>query len=181
MSKVTSGSTGCRAVVMAGKYLSGPGRGSTVIPGNTGQQRGRMCVPQSRTMCSTTARMGGRTAAVGQQESLGYISTADRHTLANRNLIYRDVKAFLSEVGGDPREARYWLTQFQKANLSQSPAFAVVEQELKNNLQGVSCSLGVHRTSTPRSAVRWRGEPAVSPVSGKQKRTSPNTLEHMWN
>ncbi|MEQ2291516.1 hypothetical protein AMECASPLE_014107 [Ameca splendens] len=127
MSKVTSGSTGCRAVVMAGKYLSGPGRGSTVIPGNTGQQRGRMCVPQSRTMCSTTARMGGRTAAVGQQESLGYNSTADRHTLANRNLIYRDVKAFLSEVGGDPREARYWLTQFQKANLSQSPAFAVVE------------------------------------------------------
>uniref|UniRef100_H3D0R6 N-acetylglutamate synthase, mitochondrial n=1 Tax=Tetraodon nigroviridis TaxID=99883 RepID=H3D0R6_TETNG len=45
----------------------------------------------------------------------------------SRNLIYRDVRAFLSEVGGDPREARYWLTQFQSATATQSPAFAVLE------------------------------------------------------
>uniref|UniRef100_A0A087Y953 N-acetylglutamate synthase n=1 Tax=Poecilia formosa TaxID=48698 RepID=A0A087Y953_POEFO len=127
MSKVNSGSTGCRAVVMAGKYLSGPGRCSAVLAGTSGRQRGQMCATQCRTESSTAARMGGRTAAAGQQESPGYYSAADRHALANRNLIYRDVKAFLSEVGGDPREARYWLTQFQRANLSQSPAFAVLE------------------------------------------------------
>lgn len=46
---------------------------------------------------------------------------------SNRTLIYRDVKAFLSEVGGDPREARYWLTQFQRATSPQAPAFAVLE------------------------------------------------------
>ncbi|KAJ4919698.1 hypothetical protein JOQ06_022377 [Pogonophryne albipinna] len=45
----------------------------------------------------------------------------------NMNLIYRDVKAFLREVGGNPREARYWLTQFQRASAAKSPAFAVLE------------------------------------------------------
>ncbi|MED6294401.1 hypothetical protein CHARACLAT_020691 [Characodon lateralis] len=46
-------------------------------------------------------------------------------------------------------------------------------------MPGVSCSLGVHRTSTPRSAVRWQGKPAVSLVSGQQKRMFPNTSEHL--
>ncbi|PWA30304.1 hypothetical protein CCH79_00015697 [Gambusia affinis] len=127
MSKINSGSAGCRAVVMAGKYLSGPGRRSAVLAGTAGRQRGQMCAAQCRTGSSTAASLGGRTAAAGQQESPGYFSAADRHALANRNLIYRDVKAFLSEVGGDPREARYWLAQFQRANLCQSPAFAVLE------------------------------------------------------
>ncbi|KAF3847037.1 hypothetical protein F7725_004115, partial [Dissostichus mawsoni] len=45
----------------------------------------------------------------------------------NMNLIHRDVKAFLREVGGNPREARYWLTQFQRASAAKSPAFAVLE------------------------------------------------------
>lgn len=76
---------------------------------------------------SDAAGTGGKTAALAQQEHLGYFSTADRHVQANRNLIYRDVKAFLNEVGGDPREARYWLTQFQRATSAQSPAFAVFE------------------------------------------------------
>lgn len=78
-------------------------------------------------MSSDSANTGGNTAAVAQPEQPGYLSAADRHALANRNLIYRDVKAFLNEVGGDPREARYWLTQFQKATKAQSPAFAVME------------------------------------------------------
>lgn len=62
-----------------------------------------------------------------QQDSLGCMSAADRHAPPSRHLIYRDVRAFLSEVGGDPREARYWLTQFQRATATQSPAFAVLE------------------------------------------------------
>lgn len=47
--------------------------------------------------------------------------------LPNRTLVSRDVKAFLNEVGGDPREARYWLTQFLRASSAQAPAFAVLE------------------------------------------------------
>lgn len=78
-------------------------------------------------MSSDATGSGGKTAAVAQQEPPGYLSAADRLVLANRNLIYRDVKAFLNEVGGDPREARYWLTQFQRATSPQSPAFAVME------------------------------------------------------
>lgn len=125
MSKVNSGSSGCRAVVMAGKYLSGPS--APALTRSSGQRQRRMFGPQRRVMSSGEAGAGGKTAALAQQEHLGYFSAADRHALANRNLIYRDVKAFLNEVGGDPREARYWLAQFQRANAARSPAFAVLE------------------------------------------------------
>ncbi|CAJ1076017.1 N-acetylglutamate synthase%2C mitochondrial [Xyrichtys novacula] len=123
MSKVNGGSSGCRAVVMAGKYLSSP----SALARSCGQRQRRMLCAQRRMMSSDAASTGGNTAAVAQQDQSGYLSAADRHALTNRNLIYRDVKAFLNEVGGDPREARYWLTQFQRASKTQSPAFAVME------------------------------------------------------
>ncbi len=126
MAKVNSGSSGCRAVVMAGKYLSSPP--APALSRSSGQRQRRMFGPQRRMMSSDEAGAGGKTAALlAQQEHLGYFSAADRHALANRNLIYRDVKAFLNEVGGDPREARYWLAQFQRANSARCPAFAVLE------------------------------------------------------
>lgn len=125
MAKVNSGSSGCRAMVMAGKYLTSPS--PPVLTRSSGQRQRRMFSPHGRMVSSDAAGTGGKTAALAQQEHLGYFSAADRHVLANRNLIYRDVKAFLNEVGGDPREARYWLTQFQRATSIQSPAFAVLE------------------------------------------------------
>ncbi|XP_041813878.1 N-acetylglutamate synthase, mitochondrial [Chelmon rostratus] len=125
MAKVNSGSSGCRAVVMAGKYLASPG--PPALTRSCGQRQRRMFGPQRRVMSSDAAGTGGKTAALAQQEHPGYFSAADRHVLANRNLIYRDVKAFLNEVGGDPREARYWLTQFQRAASAQCSAFAVLE------------------------------------------------------
>ncbi|KAM9745579.1 N-acetylglutamate synthase, mitochondrial isoform 2-T2 [Menidia menidia] len=115
MSTVNSGSAGCRAIVMAGKYLSSKR--------SSGQPQRWVFAPQRRLLSS----MGAGAAASGQLENLGYFSTADRHAFANKSLIYRDVRAFLSEVGGDPREARYWLTQFQRATSTQCPAFAVLE------------------------------------------------------
>lgn len=128
MAKVNSGASGCRAMVMAGKYLSSP----PVLTRGSGQQQQqrqqrRMLGPKPRMLSSYAAGTGGKTQALAQPEHLGYFSAADRQVLANRNLIYRDVKAFLNEVGGDPREARYWLTQFQRATSYQSPAFAVLE------------------------------------------------------
>lgn len=125
MAKVNSRSSGCRAFVMAGKYLSSPS--TPALTRGSGQRQRGMLGPQRRGMSSEAAGAGGKSAAFSQQEPPGYFNTPDRHVLSNRNLIYRDVKAFLSEVGGDPREARYWLTQFQRATASQAPAFAVLE------------------------------------------------------
>ncbi|XP_071759472.1 N-acetylglutamate synthase, mitochondrial [Centroberyx gerrardi] len=127
MAKVNSGSSGRRAMVMAGKYLSGPAAAPSALLQSSGQQQRRMFRLQRRFVSSNAAGTGGKTAALAQQEYPGFFSAADRHALANRTLIYRDVKAFLNEVGGDPREARYWLTQFQRATSAQAPAFAVLE------------------------------------------------------
>ncbi|XP_042361246.1 N-acetylglutamate synthase, mitochondrial [Plectropomus leopardus] len=124
MAKVHSGASGCRAMVKAGKYLSSPA--PTALTRSSGQRQRKMFGPQRRTMSGDAAGSGGKTAALAQQEQLGSVS-ADRNVLANLNLIYRDVKAFLNEVGGNPREARYWLTQFQRSTSAQSPAFAVLE------------------------------------------------------
>ncbi|XP_029015205.1 N-acetylglutamate synthase, mitochondrial isoform X2 [Betta splendens] len=122
MAKVNSGSSGCRAVVMAGKYLSSP-----VLSRNSGDRQRRMFRPQRLMVSSEATGVRGKSAALAQQEHQGYSSAAERHVLTKQNLVYRDVRAFLSEVGGDPREARYWLTQFQRASSAQSPAFAVIE------------------------------------------------------
>ncbi|KAM6957814.1 N-acetylglutamate synthase, mitochondrial [Aplochiton taeniatus] len=121
MAKVNSGTSSCRAMVMAGKYLSHP---SPVFALQSTNQR-RMTKLQRRLVSSNAAGQGSKTAALAKQEFP--CSATERHVLSNRTLIYRDVKAFLNEVGGDPREARYWLTQFQKASLAQAPAFAVLE------------------------------------------------------
>lgn len=133
MAKLNCSSSGCRAVVMAGKYLSSPA-GPALGRGSPGQRQHRgMLGRQRRGLSSEAAGAGGKNAALSQLEPLGCLSASDRQTdrLANRNLIYRDVRAFLSEVGGDPREARYWLTQFQRATATQSPAFAVLEVRLR--------------------------------------------------
>ncbi|KAK7940154.1 hypothetical protein WMY93_003480 [Mugilogobius chulae] len=122
MAKLNSGSSGCRFMVIAGKYLSSPGSGAD--PASGPRQR-HITGDQRRKASSNSA--GSKNPAAAAQEQLGPFSATDRHLPAKRNLIYRDVKAFLSQVGGNPREARYWLKQFQIASSSQSPAFAVLE------------------------------------------------------
>lgn len=124
MAKLNSGSPGCRAVALAGKYLSG--LSPPALTRGSGQRQRRMLAPRRR-MMSSDVDVGKNPLLLHQQDSLGCLSAADRHAPTNRNLISRDVRAFLSEVGGDPREARYWLTQFQRATATQSPAFAVLE------------------------------------------------------
>ncbi|XP_066497557.1 N-acetylglutamate synthase, mitochondrial [Hoplias malabaricus] len=121
MAKMNGGASGCRAIVMAGQLLSKPS--PLAQQQKSGQQR--FAKLQRRMMAGTTAGQGSRTPSWSQQEAPGTASHSDRNVWSNRTLIYRDVKAFLNEVGGDPREARYWLTQFQRA--SQAPAFAVLE------------------------------------------------------
>lgn len=127
MAKMNSSSSGCRVMIMAGKYLSGPG--PSALNGSGPRRQQDSAGAPRRQISSDAAGTRGKAASTAQ-EQLGLYSATDRHLAANRNLIYRDVKAFLGEVGGDPREARYWLTQFQKASSSQSPAFAVLEVKI---------------------------------------------------
>ncbi|XP_056263658.1 N-acetylglutamate synthase, mitochondrial [Pseudoliparis swirei] len=123
MAKVTGSASGCRAMVKVGRYLSC----SSLARCAGGQRQRETFGPQRRTMSADAAGTEGKSAALAQQEQLGCLPAADRHMPTNRNLIYRDVKAFLNEVGGNPREARYWLNQFQRATSAQSTAFAVLE------------------------------------------------------
>lgn len=112
-------------MVMAGKYLSSPA--APVQNQRPVLRQRRVFCPHHRLVTTDGAGTGGKAGASAQQEHPGYWTSADRHMLTNRSWIYRDVKAFLNEVGGDPREARYWLTQFQKASSTQAAAFAVLE------------------------------------------------------
>ncbi|CAL8301515.1 unnamed protein product [Merluccius merluccius] len=121
MSAVHSSVSGRLAAVLSGRYwtqsASPPG-----LRAPAPRRRMSSCPPR-RAASSSAADSGRQPAAWAQQEDLA----RDRHARSNRTLIYRDVKAFLKEVGGDPREARYWLTQFQRASSPQAPAFAVLE------------------------------------------------------
>ncbi|KAM9391785.1 N-acetylglutamate synthase, mitochondrial [Pholidichthys leucotaenia] len=121
MSRVSSGSHGCWAVVLAGKYLS-----SSSLSRDSGPRQRRKLGAQPRAVSSGPGS-GGKAAALAQLEHVGQSSGVERHLRTSQNLIYRDVKAFLGEVGGDPREARYWLTQFQRAASGASAAFAVLQ------------------------------------------------------
>ncbi|XP_035254037.1 N-acetylglutamate synthase, mitochondrial [Anguilla anguilla] len=121
MAKVNTGTSSRRAMIIAGRFLSKP---SVQI------HKSRRIFPELQRDISSRGDAGHRSkmpACLGQPDAPGSLTAADRHALSNRTLIYRDVKAFLSEIVGDTREARYWLTQFQKANVWQSPAFAVIE------------------------------------------------------
>ncbi|XP_043087480.1 N-acetylglutamate synthase, mitochondrial isoform X2 [Puntigrus tetrazona] len=109
MAKVNSGSSGCRAVVRAGQFWTRP---------PALRQQRRLASVNQRMRASSAVGHGGRNSAWSQQELPNYL-------WSNPTLIYRDVKAFLKEIGGDPREARYWLTHFQRAG--SFPAFAVLE------------------------------------------------------
>ncbi|XP_068193998.1 N-acetylglutamate synthase, mitochondrial [Antennarius striatus] len=138
MSKVHSNSPGCRVVVMAGKLLSNP----VTLSRSAGHLQRRMFAPQARSVSTDRACSAGKPGALAQQEHL----CSDRYAMANRNLISTDVKAFLGEVGGDPRETRYWLTQFQRASQTQAPAFAVVEVDSsvfdsRDTVQGLAFGL----------------------------------------
>ncbi|XP_076852973.1 N-acetylglutamate synthase, mitochondrial-like [Brachyhypopomus gauderio] len=117
MAKLSGGSPVCRGIVMARQFFSKSsplGRHPT-----TKLQR--------RPMSVETARQGSKTPVWIHDELANSTSFVHSSVKSNRSLVYRDIKAFLSEVGGDPREARYWLTQFQRANVSEAPAFAVLE------------------------------------------------------
>ncbi|XP_051573537.1 N-acetylglutamate synthase, mitochondrial [Myxocyprinus asiaticus] len=122
MAQVNSGSSSCRAMVMAGQFWTKP---SALRQQQSGHHQRRLSALNQRMRSASSAGHGRKTPAWTQQEVPNYTSPIDRNAWSNRTLIYRDVKAFLKEIGGDPREARYWLTHFQRAGLS--PAFAVLE------------------------------------------------------
>ncbi|TRY92141.1 hypothetical protein DNTS_031455 [Danionella cerebrum] len=87
----------CADVVMAGSFWTKPAALS----------RTRAASVTLRHSSSRTPGHGSRNPAGGPHTGFPVGSS--------RSLVSRDVKAFLREIGGDPREARYWLTHFQRA------------------------------------------------------------------
>ncbi|KAB5553879.1 hypothetical protein PHYPO_G00043770 [Pangasianodon hypophthalmus] len=127
MAKVNGGASGCRAIVMAGQFLSKPAPSLPLAQPqqNTGQRK--LAKIQRRMLSVTSAVQANKIPVQTQLDAASFLPLSERGVWSNRTMVYRDVKAFLSEVGGDPREARYWLTQFQRANVCKAPAFAVLE------------------------------------------------------
>lgn len=122
MAQVRSRQSGFRALLTAGEQLLwGP-----AFTRSSRKVQRHVFDPQRGIGHSEAGSVAARAAALAQkhQEEEQRLFS-DRQP--NMNLIYRDVKAFLRELGGNPREARYWLTQFQRASAAKSPAFAVLE------------------------------------------------------
>ncbi|KAK5914689.1 hypothetical protein CgunFtcFv8_009110 [Champsocephalus gunnari] len=123
MAQVRSRQSGFRALLTAGEQLLwGP-----AFTRSSRKVQRHVFDPQRGIGHSEAGSVAARAAALAQkhQEEEEQRLFSDRQP--NMNLIYRDVKAFLRELGGNPREARYWLTQFQRASAAKSPAFAVLE------------------------------------------------------
>ncbi|XP_069760725.1 N-acetylglutamate synthase, mitochondrial isoform X2 [Narcine bancroftii] len=111
MASATSASAGTRAVATAGRFLSC----KSASPRRPGLRQ---------LSAVKLGKQGGRRAAA-VQEAERPVPLVGHHQSA-RSLVYKDVRMFLNEIGADPREARYWLTQFQSVG-SGSKLFAVVE------------------------------------------------------
>lgn len=109
MASATSASAGSRAVATAGRFLS--------------SKRAAPCSPGLRRLSAVQAGRRCKLPGAPLQDVDRSAPLVAHHQIA-RSLVYKDVRMFLNEIGADPREARYWLTQFQNAS---TRLFAVVE------------------------------------------------------
>ncbi|XP_032891195.1 N-acetylglutamate synthase, mitochondrial isoform X2 [Amblyraja radiata] len=109
MASATSASAGSRAVATAGRLLS--------------SKRAAPCGPGLRRLSAVQAGRSCKLRGAPLQDVDRSAPLVAHHQIA-RSLVYKDVRMFLNEIGADPREARYWLTQFQNAS---TRLFAVVE------------------------------------------------------
>uniref|UniRef100_UPI00398F0052 N-acetylglutamate synthase, mitochondrial isoform X2 n=1 Tax=Pristiophorus japonicus TaxID=55135 RepID=UPI00398F0052 len=115
MATASSASAGSRAVARAGQLISSK---AVLIASSCS-------APGLRRLSAVKASHHGELRHTAAQEADRSVPLVNHHR-ATRSLVYRDVKMFLNEIGADPREARYWLTQFQNASGS-NKLFAVVE------------------------------------------------------
>eukprot|EP00061_Rhincodon_typus_P007412 g29085.t1 len=115
MATASSASAGTRAVAKAGQFLS------------CRRILSAQSVPGFRRLSAVKASGRNRSRNTPVPETDRSVPLVSHHR-ATRSLVYRDVKLFLNEIGADPREARYWLTQFQNASSNgNNKLFAVVE------------------------------------------------------
>ncbi|GCB71329.1 N-acetylglutamate synthase, mitochondrial isoform X2 [Scyliorhinus torazame] len=115
MATASSASAGTRAVAKAGQLLSSK------------HVLNSPCAP-ARRLSAVKASGRNRSPSSPTQEAADRSVPLVSHHRATRSLVYRDVRLFLNEIGADPREARYWLTQFQNVSSSgNNRLFAVVE------------------------------------------------------
>ncbi|XP_078385795.1 N-acetylglutamate synthase, mitochondrial isoform X2 [Cetorhinus maximus] len=124
MATASSASAGTRAVAKAGQLLSS----KHALSAASCAAPAAAAVPGIRRLSAVKASGHNRPRNAPMQEAADRSVPLVNHHRATRSLVYRDVKMFLNEIGADPREARYWLTQFQNASTSgNNKLFAVVE------------------------------------------------------
>lgn len=128
MGTLSSASAGSRAVLLASQLLSSTKPVSMPsLPGAQASGFRQLSALSAGGHCKLRSVPSPALAQALVQPQEEPSTPLVSHHRATRSLIYRDVKMFLKEIGGDPREARYWLTQFQNASNSLNKLFAVVE------------------------------------------------------
>ncbi|XP_072181173.1 N-acetylglutamate synthase, mitochondrial-like [Diadema setosum] len=101
----------------------------------------------------------------------------DWNSMYSPNLTH-DLRRFLEEVGTDPKEARYWLKQFQRLGGSHSKPFAVVQvhQEIfqkPDMLEALSSNLAfLHRNDMKLLVVHGASLPESSNMSDQELQAS---------
>lgn len=101
---------------------------------------------------------------------------------SNRKLLHcsgwqqQDLRRFLEEIGTDPREARYWLRQFQNHESSPEQPFAVVQVDSEIMDDEVmldklaSCLAFLHRNGMPVIIVHGLDSPVDNNINIRQRR-----------
>jgi len=101
---------------------------------------------------------------------------------SNRKLLHfsgwqqQDLRRFLEEIGTDPREARYWLRQFQNHESSPEQPFAVVQVDSEIMEDEVmldklaSCLAFLHRNGMPVIIVHGLDIPVDNNINIRQRR-----------
>lgn len=142
-------------------------RGTQVL----GQPFGRLfqCRPTIKAISSRfiSSYILGRRSAVSSNQKLFHSSGWQQ----------QDLRRFLEEIGTDPKEARYWLRQFQNHESAPDQPFAVVQvdseiMEDKVMLDKLaSCLAFLHRNGMPVIIVHgWDGHVDIHNTSRRQRR-----------
>lgn len=155
-----SGSSGCRSLVTDHCRWEGTGQDGLKAPKAHPHQKGYMLQYQR-----------------WKSDFFKITMPNDWHSMYSHNLTH-DLRRFLEEVGTDPKEARYWLKQFQRLGGSHSKPFAVVQvhQEIFQKpdlLEALSSNLAfLHRNDMKLLVVHGASLPDGTNMSDQELQAS---------
>ncbi|XP_053556085.1 N-acetylglutamate synthase, mitochondrial isoform X2 [Bombina bombina] len=103
-------------------------------------------------------------------------------SLVDRSLVRRDIRAFLRDCGGTPREARHWLAQFQEMHSAYQKVFAIIEVDenvfsCKKSLSSVAFALSFLQRMDMKPLVVM-GLPNMYSAQSSVTDTKPLLVQH---